>query len=263
MGGTFGKIITSVNPFQAGSVNNRISDPMDLFGFRKEEKDKNLDAQAAALGSNDGRPNDITWTNIYDADKQNVGKGVNEQLGGIGTDRSSLDQFKGEAQRQGPSNYARMGVNQQEQLAMNAQDAGAKSVAGQGATARSQLAMRGGLTGGAAERVATEGQKNYLDMSQGINQQKSANIAQIGMNDEQNRISQLGQAQGMENAQTGIDLQKLGMGTQANMFDIGNQMKNSQSKNDFDLGRYNAQMADWAATKTAQGQLQSQKGGKK
>jgi hypothetical protein len=156
-----------------------------------------------------------------------------------------------------------MAGKQQDMLAMNAQDAGARAVAGQGATARSQLAMRGGLTGGAAERVATEGQKNYLDMSQGINQGKAANMAQIGMNDEQNRISQLGQAQGMENAMTGIDLNKLGLYGQAQQFDIGNAMKNQQSKNDFDLGRYQSQMQEWGAGKTAQAQIQSGKGGKK
>ena len=98
--------------------------------------------------------------------------------------------------------------------------------------------------------MATEGQKDYMNMSQGVEGQKAGNLQQIGMNDESNRISQLGTLSGQENQQ--------------NETNIANQMSNNQSANQFNLGQWQTQMGTYAgAQQGAADLLAGQKSGKK
>jgi len=80
-----------------------------------------------------------------------------------------------------------------------------------------------------------------LDMNQGINQTTANNKMQIGMNDEQNRISQLGQVPGLQNQQN-----------QAQEFNIGNAINEGNNYNAYKSGIYGSQMAGWAAGQQAQ-----------
>lgn len=109
-----------------------------------------------------------------------------------------LSMFAQQAMRTGPSTWAQMSDAQQNQLAANAND---QQVArGNSATAdtESRLAQQGGLTSGARERAAEAGQKDTTAAIQSNQKQNSMNQMQVGVNDESNRISQLGQLPGME-----------------------------------------------------------------
>lgn len=192
------------------------------------------------------------YTPTYNAATMATAPGFQKQLDYLNLDKSALNQFQGEAMRQGPSKYATLANRQQNQESMNARDRGAGEVAGQGATARASLATRGGLTGGAAERIAQGGQNNFLNMNQSINQDLAKNKLQISTNDETNRIQQLGSVPGMQYQTADFDLNKLKAGQTATQFDIGNQITANQNQNQFNLGRYGAQMGAWGADKQAQ-----------
>lgn len=213
---------------------SRLFDPLNITGLDPSAKNANS-AQAAQYAANSPRPAPIAWNPIYNPSMADT----------AALDPSGLNAFKKDAMRTGPSTWANRSTAQQDTLAKNALDMGAKSVAGQGATARSQLAQRGGLSGGAAERVATEGQNNYMNMAQGVNQQKTTNVQQIGMNDEQNRMQELGMLPGMQ-----LGAANFASGVQ--QFNTGAQMANNQSMNQFNLGQYQAQMAAYGAGQTAQ-----------
>jgi hypothetical protein len=135
-------------------------------------------------------------------------------------------------------------MQQQDMLAGNAQSAGANQTAGQTAQATDALASQGGLSSGARERAAEGGANNFMNMSQNINQQRASNDMQIGVNDEQNKIQELGQLPGMEN-------QKV-QGLQAvNAADTANQIAENQSLNSYNQNLYNQQMSAWGANQQA------------
>ncbi len=159
----------------------------------------------------------------------------------LSADHQGIDKYRQEALRTGPSSWANLAGNQQGYLAKQAKSAGAQTVAGQNAQAMSDLAMRGGVDSGARERIATSGANNLLNMNQKVNEDQSKNVMQIGMNDEQNRISQLGALPGLENE-----------ALKPQMFNVSNQMNNNQSHNQFDMDQYKAQMEEWAASKQAE-----------
>lgn len=159
-------------------------------------------------------------------------------------DTSGLDAFKHEAMRSGPSSWATQANTQQDLLQKNALNSGAKSAAGQNAQAENALAMRGGLTSGAQERIATEGNKNMLSMAQNATNQSNQNRTQIGINDEQNRVQELGMLPGMQTSvyQAGLapQFQKAAM-----------LQGDAQSQNAFNSNAYNQQMAAFGANQTA------------
>ena len=214
---------------------SRILDPFNMTGLDTSAQDANS-AQAAQYAANAPRPTQIQWQDIYNP---------NTMADTATLDQSGIKNFQQLADRQGPSDWANQATAQQGTLAHNALDMGAKSVAGQGATARSQLAQRGGLSGGAAERVATEGQNNYLNMAQGVNQQKTTNIQQIGMNDAQNKMQEMSMVPGMQ-----LGAANFASGVQ--QFNTQAQMANNSAENTFNLGQYQAQMAAYGAGQTAQ-----------
>lgn len=182
---------------------------------------------------------------------QNLAGQTQQTLGGINLDRSGLDKFQAEAMRNGPSAWAGMAKADQNRIASQAQSGAAAQAQGQTAQASNNLAMRGGLDSGARERLATAGGQNYMNMSQHINDTNAGNQNQIGMNDETNRIQQLSMVPGMQVQSLQPDLQKAQMQGQAQMFDIGNQMKDASQQNQYNLGVYGNQMAGWAAGKQA------------
>lgn len=127
-------------------------------------------------------------------------------------DPRALQQYQAEASRSGPSKWSVLAGQQQNNAAMNSKDQLAKDIYGQNASAQANLAMRGGLTGGARERVAREGNQNFMGMSQGVNQQRTQNLYDIAAKDEQNRVTMLGNVPGMQ-------AQRAGLFGQANQYD--------------------------------------------
>jgi hypothetical protein len=159
---------------------------------------------------------------------------------GVDSDPTALNMFRTQAERTGPSAYANLANTQQDTLSQQARSSAANQNQGNQATAESALAMRGGIDSGARERIATQGNKNLLDMNQKINQTSANNKMQIGMNDEQNRISQLSQVPGMQNTQN-----------QAAEFNIGNAINEGNAANAYKYGIYNTQMKGYAAGQQA------------
>lgn len=109
-----------------------------------------------------------------------------------------LEKYRQEATRTGPSAWAGLMGKQQEQEYQKALEASRGQLASQTAGAESALAMRGGLSSGARERLQKQGLLAQMQAGQNLSQQKSANLLQAAINDEQNRIAQLGALPGME-----------------------------------------------------------------
>lgn len=160
-------------------------------------------------------------------------------------DQSGMNAFREQALRKGPSAWATLSKQQQAALQGNQRESGAKEVASQTAQAEDNLASRGGLSSGARERAATEGSKNYLAMSQDLARQGNLNDLQIGVNDEQNRIQQLGMLPGME-------MQQAGMFEDARGKDIANTTAENARRNAYNQNIYDQQMGAWGANRQAQ-----------
>lgn len=180
---------------------------------------------------------------------------LQQKLDAIVVDKRGINKFRDEALRSGPSAWSAMAKKNQELSELSARERGLKESAGAEATARSQLAMRGGLRSGSRERLAKEGVQNRMVMSQDIGRQGDANRLQIDMNDETNRIQQLGMLPGMEAQALQPDFQKLTMWGQGKQFDTGNKMKQSQGQNEYENGKWETYMKGYAANKDAEGQM--------
>lgn len=111
---------------------------------------------------------------------------------------SGLNKFREEALRTGPSQWDRLAKLSSAGKQANEQENALKQSQAQTAASMDDLAARGGLSSGARERTQQSGQKNYLAMTQDLNRQGNLNDLQLDVNDEQNRMSQLGQLPGME-----------------------------------------------------------------
>jgi hypothetical protein len=179
------------------------------------------------------------WNPIWTNDMA-MSPGVDKKL----AEMQGYKKFKNEALRTGPSEWADRATAQQAQEAGFARDRGAGEVAGRTATARANLAMRGGFGGGASERLEKAGMSNYMDMSQNVGQEQARNTMQIGMNDEQNRMQQVG----MLNE---LDMNRLKLSGQANQFDATAGMANNQAYNNFNKDIFDTKMSAWGAKQNA------------
>lgn len=206
-----------------------------------------------------GEPAYPTFQPGYNPYTEATAPGVSQALGGIGTDTSGLSDFESQAERTGPSTWANLADQQQDAQAQQQRGQAMQQSGAQGAATESNLAMTGGLTSGARERVNRDAGRNSLGAQQTVNQNEGLNKLQIGVNDEQNRIQELGQLPGMENAQAQVGLQKEQLQQSANQFDIGAQANEAQSQNDYSLGTYHEQMQALAASNQAQATLNSGK----
>lgn len=133
----------------------------------------------------------------------------------------------------------------------DARERAKREAKGTRAEAEAQLALRGGLSAGARERLESSGARNLLAMSQDVSRQGNLNRMQIGINDEQNRIAQLGQLPGMEALALQSNLQREGMYTQARQTDINRAIAENQNRNAYNQSLYQQQMQAWAAQRQA------------
>lgn len=205
------------------------------------------------------RPTPLAYQQSYDPRTMSMTPALQGQLNGNQLNQAGLNKYRGEAMRTGPSAWAGLANQQQSAEQMNQQNLGARQAASAGADARSQLAMGGGLSSGASERVAREQGRNYLGMSQNAAQQGAQNRMQVGLNDEQNRISQLGSLPGMDVAAHGAGLQDINAWAQGKQFDVGNQVNEGRAQNLFNSEQYKNQMAAWGANNQANATAQSGK----
>lgn len=211
-----------------------------------------LDAESARRARVLAGPADIKYTDIYNPERDALSPYAQQQLGGVNMNQEGLNRFRSEALRTGPSAWSRLANEQQRGEESQARESVARQVYGANAGAMSQLAMRGGIDSGARERMARSGAQNMLNMGQDIRRQGSLNRMQIGMNDEQNRITQLGMLPGMESQFANFGLEKAKIGIGARQGDIANQIANQQGRNIFDLEMWKKRMEEQAAERQAQ-----------
>ncbi len=225
------------SPFTSGNNPQSALDPFNFTGWNKKPF-------VDTAGPQPDMPN---YTVAFDPTTMSIA----DYLAGR-YDHSAYDKFKDEAMRMGPSRWAKLANQDQKFQASNARQAGINQVASRNNQAMENLGASGGLSSGARERIATEGAKNYLSMGQDVARQARGNSLQIGINDEQNRISQLSQVPGME-------MDQARMWTGARDKDIQNTLGENERKNQYNQNVYNQKMSAWAANKTADAQLASGK----
>lgn len=187
----------------------------------------------------------------YDPSTMAVSPGLDQTLAGINLNTQGLDAFRQQALRKGPSSWANLATADQDTQASNQREQAAAGANASTAQAMDQLGARGGLSSGARERAAEGGANNFLNMSQGIARQSGLNKLQIGMNDEQNRISQLGSLPGMEVQALQPAFQKAQMGIQGQEFDVGQQTGEAARQNSYLQNLYNQQSTFTAAQNQA------------
>lgn len=188
---------------------------------------------------------------IYDPNSMSMLPGYQDY---IKKNSGGYDAFRAMALRNGPSNWANLAATQQDMQGMDQRNKAAQETNAATAGAQDQLAMRGGLTSGARERAVEAGANNLTGSQQGIDRQTGQNKLQIGMNDEQNRMSELGQLPGMESSRAG-QWEGVRAGDNANL------MAENQAKNQYSQNLYGQQMTAWAAGQQAQATSHSGKNG--
>jgi hypothetical protein len=185
-----------------------------------------------------GQPQAPTFNPLFDM------TAIQKQLDAIPTDMSGINAYRAEALRTGPSAWANLSKISSAAQQANQREASLREAAAQTAGEEDRLASSGGLSSGARERAAEAGGKNYLNMSQDLTRQGNLNDLQIGINDETNRVQQLGALPGMENTAMQPLFQKASILTNA-------QQAQNKALNDWNSNLYNQQMTAWAANQQA------------
>lgn len=225
------------------------------------ELQKKRDEDLRTQGLNpDGSPIATSWNPLTDSTGQlqdlyrlNI-KGLDP------TQMEGYSKYKQEALRTGPSAWANMQTQQQNNQAQIDKASAAQQAMSGNSQAMSGLAMRGGLSGGARTSLARSSQRDLLGARQKIAQQQGINRLALQSTDEQNRIQQLGQLAGTEQ-QMG-QYNKTLEATQADK-NIQNLLGEVQGKRAFEQNKYNEQMRAWAANKQADATAHSGGGGGK
>lgn len=166
------------------------------------------------------------------------------ELNAIPVDMSGIDAFRSQALRTGPSTWANLAKTTAAAQEANQKEQAKTAANSNEAQADDQLAMSGGLSSGARERVAEGGATNSMQAIQDLTRQGNINDLQIGENDEQNRISQLGSLPGMENQAIAPLFQKASILTNA-------QEQEQGALNNYNQNLYDQQMSAWAANQQA------------
>lgn len=166
------------------------------------------------------------------------------ELNAIPTNMQGINAYRSQALRTGPSTWASLQKTNNAAKQASQKEQVAQEGVGQTAQALDQLAASGGLSSGARERAVEGGQKNVMDMQQNLAREGNLNDIQTNMNDESNRIQQLGQLPGMENEATKPLFEKSQILTNA-------QGQNNAAQNAYNQNLYNQQNQAWYAGQQA------------
>lgn len=194
----------------------------------------------------------IPYSPAYNAETMSLTPDVQKRLDALKMDTRGLDKFRQEALRRGTSPWANLMNKKQYQEEMGAIDRAKQEARSGRAQAESDLARTGGLTSGARERAGLASQRNMLNMSQDASRQGNLNRLQIGINDESNRIAQLGQLPGMENQLYQNQFAKEQAWAKARDQDIQRQIAEQNARNEFNMKNYQNQLQAGAAQQQAQ-----------
>lgn len=172
-------------------------------------------------------------------------------------DETGLKTLRERATGTGPSAWANMMAGKQSVEQAEAADTAARTAASQTASARSMLARSGGLRGGAAERLAGKGAESELMARQSVFRQGMLDRANIGVEDERQRLQLLQSLPGQELSaaqyKTAMDTQNMEALNQAGQFNVGNRIGDLSNKNQFRQNIFGTQMAGYGAQQTAAG----------
>lgn len=187
----------------------------------------------------------------FDASTMSLAPMAASITGGIMPDTRGIEKFRGEALREGPSNWSKLARNQLAGDEAIQRDALTGRAAAGAAGARTQLAMRGGLTGGAAERLAAGSARDSMVEGQGLAAHALGARNQIATTDEGNRIKMLTQLPGMEIDQLKPQQWSAEQVLAARRGDITNQTLENRSLNDFNMQAWEQMMKQIQAQRNA------------
>ena len=204
-------------------------------------------------------PDEIKYAQSYDPATMSMTPDLQKKLDAIQMDKTGLNQFRKEATRSGESAWSRMAKEGVAMDSMANRENLLRGAQGRAAEARSSMAMRGGLGVGAAERAGKNAAREGIMAQQGSYRDQNRANLDISMQDEKNRIGQLGQLPGMEVQALQPEMEKTKMWQGGRQFDIGNQVTENQQKNNFNLGMWQKKMEQWGAGNTAAAQAESGK----
>ena len=162
----------------------------------------------------------------------------------VASNNQGFQDYYNQATQQGPSQWASLAMNQQGAQAQNQKEQAQTSTAANTATADDNLAMQGGLSSGARERVQEAGANNATNATQNVARQEGLNDMQIGVNDAQNKMQELSQIPGMEQA-------KVSGWQSVNQADTAAQVAENQAVNQYNMSAFQQQGQEWGAMQQA------------
>jgi len=203
-------------------------------------------------------PDDPTYNNPYTESGSakygfgDVAKQLNNRLNKIGPlDRTALNKFQDFATSDGPSTWADLQQQMNQEKTMGAYDNAARSSNAGAAQARSAMAGHGGLRSGAMERIARGSASDLLASKQNIG--RDDRIASLGISsqDESNKLNALAQLPGMQVQAMQPALQKADMWSRMRVADRDFRGKAMQGQNEFNQFIYGEKMKGSAAARAA------------
>lgn len=177
-----------------------------------------------------------TFTSGLTPGQDSTSPQVAQALGNLQFNQQASNRLRQEALRQGPSRFTRLRAAQLPGESAAAAAGLQQQAAGQAADTRASLAARGGLTGGAAERIAEERGRATSAGLRGVAGQQASQLGQLALADEQSRQAGLGSQFGRELQLLDPQFKRIGIGTQARQFDVGQKAAEAARKSAFDLG---------------------------
>lgn len=189
-----------------------------------------------------GMPGAPAFTPVYDAGSMSM---LPKYEAYLKANSAGYDAFRKMALRRGKSDWASLADTQQDMQAQDQLNKAVQTGNANTANAESQLSMQGGLSSGARERAVEAGGLATTAAEQGINRTAGQNKLQISMNDEQNRMSELGQLPGIEST-------RASQWEGVNQNDTANEIGENNALNAYKQNLYGQQMQAWASGKQAQ-----------
>lgn len=135
-----------------------------------------------------------------------------------------------------------------------------KDSAGSEASAIANMMMYGGADASAMERVARESSRNSVMDRQGVRREGQLDRMNIGLQDEQDRMSQLGIMHNMGAQKWDADNANRNVRLDTSKYNIGNSLADVAAKRQFDMDTYKEQMGVKSAEKNAEAMKQANKG---
>jgi len=161
---------------------------------------------------------------------------------------AGFQKYKGEALREGPSAWANLQNQNLELQRGNAIDKlgqqGDSSLAG----ALRALGSKGGVSAGSSALAASDMAKAKMMGKQGAFRDYQQGLNTTALEDEKNRVAQLGQ---FADAEAKLGMQNVNIGNEANKFNVGNSLNELGSGRDYNKFLYGEGMKKWASDRTA------------